>query len=178
MAMVDGRTLLARSLQAIAPSCLAAAVNADPASGAAKVANEAGYEVVSDDPAHPQGPLAGVAAGLLWARREGLDGLITLPSDTPFVGAEIVAGMAAAIGESAACYAVSFDGPHWLCAVWTVGLGADLEHALAKGAHPAVGAFLQEVGARAVMFPEPARFTNVNRPSDLIASTRGADREV
>jgi len=178
MAMVDGRTLLARSLQAIAPSCLAAAVNADPASGAAKVANEAGYEVVSDDPAHPQGPLAGVAAGLLWARREGLDGLITLPSDTPFVGAEIVAGMTAAIGESAACYAVSFDGPHWLCAVWTVGLGADLEHALAKGAHPAVGAFLQEVGARAVMFPEPARFTNVNRPSDLIASTRGADREV
>ena len=86
--------------------------------------------------------------------------------------------MTAAIGEFAACYAVSFDGPHWLCAVWTVGLGADLEHALAKGAHPAVGAFLQEVGARAVMFPEPARFTNVNRPSDLIASTRGADREV
>jgi molybdopterin-guanine dinucleotide biosynthesis protein A len=99
--------------------------------------------------------------------REGLDGLVTLPCDTPFVRAAEVAALAATIGESTAAYALDSDGPHWLCAVWKRSLSHSLERALAEGSHPAVGAFLSANVARAVHFTDLSRFRNVNQPSDL-----------
>jgi molybdopterin-guanine dinucleotide biosynthesis protein A len=54
IASLNGHTLLACSLRAIAPSCHAIAVNAEAKSGAAEIANNAGYPILSDDPAHPR----------------------------------------------------------------------------------------------------------------------------
>ena len=166
-ATVNNHALLTWTLQALTVPCHAVAVNTAADTGAAQIAKTAGLPIVADDPAHPRGPLAGVAAGLRWAIREGLDALITLPCDTPFVRGAEVAQLAAAIDEAAAVYAATSDGPQWLCAIWKAELSADLERALAGGAHPTVGAFLSGVGARAVMFPDADRFRNVNRPSDL-----------
>ncbi|MGI8840859.1 MAG: molybdenum cofactor guanylyltransferase, partial [Caulobacteraceae bacterium] len=140
-----------------------------PAGGvAAGRATALGAPLVSDDPAHAAGPLAGVAAGLAWAAGGGFETLVTLPCDTPLVGAaEIATLIAALVGDAPAAYAVSPEGPQPLCAVWRTRLAGDLAAALAGGDHPPVRDFLASIGGRAVPFANPRPFANVNRPEDM-----------
>jgi len=61
---LDDRTLLEWALEALRGDCDALAISAPTGSGAAVIARDLGLRVLADDPAHPDGPLAGVAAGL------------------------------------------------------------------------------------------------------------------
>lgn len=160
------RTLLEWAVDVLREDCDNLAVSARAGSGAEAIARDLGIPVLIDDPAHPNGPLAGVAAGLRWASGLGAAHLATLPCDTPHAPLDMVARLHAAGGESFAAFAETVDGPHPLCALWSIDLLASLESELSRG-HPPVRAFLGNVGGVAVPFGEAAAFLNINAPGDL-----------
>jgi molybdopterin-guanine dinucleotide biosynthesis protein A len=166
VARLGERTLLEWALNALREDCDTLAVSARAGSGAEVIALRLGIHALTDDPAHPGGPLAGVAAGLRWASGLGATRLATLPCDLPHAPPNMVARLAAAMGEGPAAFVETDDGLHPLCAVWNVSLLAPLEAALVAG-HPPVRAFLAEVGGVAVRFDDAAAFANVNAPGDL-----------
>lgn len=160
------RSLLEWSLGVLREGCDGLAVSAKVDSGASEITRRLGLPVLTDDPAHPDGPLAGVAAGLRWASSLGATHLATLPCDTPHAPLDLVARLHAGGGEAFAAFAETADGPHPLCALWSIDLLASLESELSRG-HPPVRAFLGDVGGMAVRFTDAAAFANVNRPADL-----------
>ena len=165
--LLGGRPLLAWGLACLDEVCEAVAVSAAPASAAWRLATTLGREALADDPDHPSGPLSGLAAGLAWAGARGADLLATLPCDTPLVTAAHFATLAARLGEAPAAHAATPGGEQWLCAVWRPHLLPSLTARLDRQDHPAVGAYLQNVGAKAVTFKDDDAFANVNFEADL-----------
>lgn len=148
------------------------AVSAQPASAAAARAREWGVSVLSDDASAPAGPLAGVAAGLDWAKREGFDFIATAPCDAPLLPSDFVQRLAAGIGAAPAAYAVTCQGEHPLCALWRVDLLEALSARLGAGEHPAARAFHRNIGATAVHFDDAHAFANANT-ADALAQLEG-----
>lgn len=169
VALLRRKPLMGWCAEALGGLCPTVAINARSGSGAAALARELGFEIVADDPAHPAGPLAGVAAGLKWAGAQGFDGLVTLPCDTPLVGGDELTRLIAALGNSPAAYAVANGRAQGLCAAWRTSLAAALNARLADGDHPAVHRWLDEIGAAPVRFADDARFRNINTREDLAA---------
>jgi molybdopterin-guanine dinucleotide biosynthesis protein A len=166
IAPFNDRTLLEWAIGALHRHCDTIAVGARPTSGAAGLATRMGLAVIEDAPGAPDGPLAGVAAGLRWAISQGADHLATLPCDMPHVPVDLVPTLVAARGQAFAAFVTTADGPHPLCAVWSVDLLGALESELARG-HPAVQGFLSALGAIAVLFEDAAAFANLNRPAEV-----------
>lgn len=169
--VLAGRTLLEWAHGALAAVCGEVAVSAAPGSDAAALAAAQGWAVLADDDGHASGPLAGIAAGLAWAATAGAAQLVTLPCDTPGVGADILSRL---LDESGGAFAATADGPHALCAVWPVAALPALTASLSGGGHPAVRDALKVAGAKPVIFAEARPFANVNTPLDLaaLAATR------
>lgn len=167
LALLHGRPLLAWSLAALDAVCGEVAVSARP--GAVwELASSLGRETLLDDPSQPRGPLAGLAAGLVWAAARGRTTLVSVPVDTPQVGSEAIARLARAASTAPAAYAVTSSGPQPLCAAWHVGLAASLSQRLATGDHPRVQDWLRQIGASPILFEDEAMFRNVNTPADLL----------
>ena len=166
LALLRGRTLLAWSLDTLDGVCGEIAVSARPGE-VWTLAESLGRRTLADDPAHPAGPLAGLAAGLVWAKGLGRSTLVSLPVDTPLIGVEAIRRLLDAAAGSPAAYAMTPTGPFPLCAAWSVGLAAPLAARLDAGDHPSVQGWLQEIGAAAVEFADDAPFRNVNTQADL-----------
>jgi molybdopterin-guanine dinucleotide biosynthesis protein A len=166
ISQLEGRPLVAWVVAALALEAEAVAISAAAGSGVEAWAWAAGHPVLYDDPGHAAGPLAGLAAGLAWAAREGFDLLATLPCDTPRMGGAQIAVLVQAVGAAPAAYAVTVDGPQPLCAVWRVDAAPSISERLAGRAHPAVRGLLTELGAVTVRFDDAAPFANLNRSSD------------
>ena len=154
-------------LARLQPACAAVAVSARAGSGAGVLGARLGLDLLHDDPLGPEGPLAGVRAGLAWAAGRGAEALVVAPCDAPFLPEDIVARLAAGLGAVPAAYAETVEGPEPLCSAWRIGLLGDVEQALAGGKHPSVIGFLKGLGATAVPFTDAAAFRNANRPDDL-----------
>jgi molybdopterin-guanine dinucleotide biosynthesis protein A len=108
------------------------------------------------------GPLAGVLAGLTWAAEAGAATLLTVPADTPFIPADLVARL----GE-APVGAASASGTHHPVALWPVVARGALISFLAAGGLR-VSAFAAAIGMRTVYFGDlPDPFFNINTPEDL-----------
>ncbi|MEQ9349338.1 MAG: molybdenum cofactor guanylyltransferase, partial [Alphaproteobacteria bacterium] len=104
---VAGRTLLARARDRLAPQVRALVLNAngDPSRFAAFA-----LPVVADAQAGNPGPLAGVLAGMDWARRcaPACPFIVTAPTDSPFLPRDLVSRLVAArhdAGADMACAA-------------------------------------------------------------------------
>ena len=166
IAALDGRTLLEWGVAALQPQCGPFAISARPLSGAAALAARLGLPVIEDGVNAPDGPLSGIAAGLRWASSQGAEHLASLPCDMPHAPPDLIPRLTAARGDAFAAFAMTADGPHPLCALWSIDLLVSLESELARG-HPAVQAFLADVGAVSVLFKDVAAFANLNRPADL-----------
>ena len=167
LALLHGRSLLAWSLAALDAVCGEVAVSARRGP-VWDLAGSLGQETLADDVSYPRGPLAGLAAGLIWAARRGCSVLVSLPVDTPLIGPATVRRLAGAASTAPAAYAVTPSGPQPLCAAWRVELAEPLVERLAAGDHPPVQAWLRAIGASAVMFQDDAMFRNVNTPADLL----------
>ena len=168
MAIVDGKPLLDHAVSRLEAQGFEVAVNAPAGSGAAAWATARGLELISDDPADPAGPLAGVKAGLLWAQARDAQTLATSPCDTPGLPSDLETQLAAARGDAGAATARSPSGLQPLCSVWRVSaaltaLGAHF----AQARHPAVHDLLAELSAAEVAFDEDAPFANLNRLEDI-----------
>lgn len=168
-------TLLDLVLARFSPQCdlLALNANGDPSRFA-----RFGLPVITDPIAGHLGPLAGILAGLDWAATHGVDAIVTVAADTPFLPRDLVARLRATARSQAARIALAAspdaDGivrSHPTFALWPVALRDDLRAELLTGTRKVVhwahkhGAVLAEFSA--VPF-DP--FLNVNTPADLAAA--------
>lgn len=172
VALLRGKLLMLWCAEALRGVCDTVAISARPGSEAETLAKSLGFDIVYDDPAHPAGPLAGISAGLAWAKARGFDALVTLPCDTPLVSARELARLIESLREGGlpAAYAVADGRAQGLCAAWQVTVGDDLAPHLARGDHPAVHRWLAEIGAVGVAFAVGAPFRNINTREDLAAA--------
>lgn len=173
IATFRGEPLVERAAKLFA-NLPAFAVSAQAGSGAERHARRLGVPVLHDAPDLPSGPLTGLLAALEWARQEGCEFLATAPCDAPLLPRNMVPVLARHVGDAAAAYAVTADGEHPLCALWSIALAKTIGERLHDGAHPAVRCFLAELGAVRVRFPDPQQFANANTPQALAALERDA----
>jgi molybdopterin-guanine dinucleotide biosynthesis protein A len=172
-----GRPILAHVIERLKPQVaeLIVIANGDPARFSAF-----GLPVVEDRLGFYAGPLAGILAGLEWARtnRPGSNFAITAASDTPFLPADLISRLCLAIGEGGPNLVVarSAEGMHPMFGLWPVALAPDLEVSLMNGDRK-VSEWVRQHQAKEVLFPpleiggrtiDP--FFNVNRPDELAAA--------
>lgn len=159
-----GRTLLERALDAARHGAAAIAISGN---GDKARFERFGCPVLDDGAYVGQGPLAGVLAALRWGASLGLDAVLTIPGDTPFVPS----GLAAALAPAPAC-AASLGRRHPLVALWPVSAGPALAARLDATGPRCAWAFGEAIGTRVVDFPAGAcdPFMNVNTPDDLAAA--------
>lgn len=168
IALFRGAPLMDACAHVFAPLAIFA-VSARPGSGAERLALSRANTVLHDDPALPSGPLAGVVAGLRWAKAKDFALLATAPCDAPLLPSDVVQRLADGIGDATAAYAVTSGGIHPVCALWRIALLDVIETRLRTGAHPAVRAVLAECGAVPVLFEDGDAFANANTPEALAA---------
>jgi molybdenum cofactor guanylyltransferase len=174
LAELGGRCLFDAALAVLAPDCARVAISAGEASGIAEAAVARGVERLADPPGAPRGPLAGVLAGLIWARAGGAALLATAPCDTPFLPPDLVERLAKGLTAAhTAAVASAPDGLHPLCGLWRTNLVEPLAEALAEGRHPPVREVLRNLGGQSIDFPDTAAFFNVNTREDLARAIGG-----
>ena len=174
---LGGASLIDRAARRLRPQVSALAVNAN-----GPVLFEPGEElpVFADLDASRSGPLGGVLAALDHVKRFHPEAshVATVPTDSPFFPADLVARLAGAVDTPGRIvHARSASGPHSVFALWPVALMDDLAAWLAGGGALRVRSYLERHQARDVTFPsvETPRgvfdpFFNINTPDDLDAA--------
>lgn len=176
---LSGRPLLAHVVARLEPQCARLAINAN---GDAARFSSFGLPVVADTLDGRPGPLAGVLAGLEWARRRSLSHVVTAAGDTPFLPANLVAGLAAMVTVTGRRIVIArSDGrDHPVFALWPVDLADDLASFIETGTSRSVRAFaVDRHDAAYAEFPidnglDP--FFNVNTPDDLAAARQLSEK--
>ncbi|MFC4169313.1 molybdenum cofactor guanylyltransferase MobA [Teichococcus aestuarii] len=166
---LGGRPMLDHVLLRLRPQVAGVLLNANghPARFAAW-----GLPVAADGlPGHP-GPLAGILAGLDWAaaERPDLPWLVSVPGDSPFIPADLVARLHAArvaAGTPLAC-ARSGGWSHPPIGLWPVALRDELRAAL-QGGERKIDRWTARFGCAEAEWPATPvdPFFNANAPEEL-----------
>lgn len=160
---LGGRTLLARAIDHALESGLHSVLSLRSRD---QIPDAPDLPIVLDRP-DLKGPLAGVAAGLDWARDRGLDAILTIPVDMPWLPQDLASRLA---GESQRRAVVASSGGrrHPVCALWPVASLPALETYVAKGDRSLHG-LLEVMEARQVDWPVANHdpFANLNDPTEL-----------
>lgn len=169
-----GAPMLAHVLERLRPqvSELILNANGDPTRFAAF-----GLPIIEDRLGDHAGPLAGIHAGLEWARANRPESrfVITAATDTPLFPTNLVAEFLASLAgdEPRLLVARSEEGMHPIFGLWPVSLVPELEKSLSNGMRK-VQAWVREHQAKEIFFPRMqigARsidpFFNINCPEDL-----------
>jgi Molybdopterin-guanine dinucleotide biosynthesis protein A len=133
--------------------------------GQVEVAN---VPVILDDAEIP-GPLGGLSAALNWSCEAGLDAVLTLPCDMPFLPDDLAERLVQGLGaDQRVAVAVSGGRAHPVCALWRTSLRADLQTRAALGLMSLRG-MAAAAGMAEVHWPLEPRdpFFNINTPGDL-----------
>jgi molybdopterin-guanine dinucleotide biosynthesis protein A len=163
---LGGRTLLDHVLQRLQGQVSPIAISAnDPAITAA-------LPLLADAHDDRRGPLAGLLAGMDWARtREGIRRIVSLPVDCPFLPGDLVAGLRATAEETGASVVVAASAgvEHPTAALWDLDLADALRAVVEAGADLSVRRFYQRyrVAIRAFESGGIDPFFNINTPADL-----------
>jgi molybdopterin-guanine dinucleotide biosynthesis protein A len=171
--LLAGRPLLEHVTQRLRPQLRRLVLNAN--GDAARFAHY-GLPVIADSPADFAGPLAGILAGLEWARRAAPDGPLVLsaPTDAPFLPRDLASRLLAARQAEGAdiAMAASAGRTHPVVGLWPVALATDLRHALVEEGVRKVDVWTARYRVAIVEFAfetvDP--FFNANRPEDLAAA--------
>jgi molybdopterin-guanine dinucleotide biosynthesis protein A len=132
--------------------------------------------VVADTVSGSAGPLAGILAGMLFARDRmpEIRHIATAATDSPFFPSDLVARLSAALDGRELAIAHCGGRNYPVFGLFPVGLAGSLEEFLATSRNLAVMSWIDRHAARAVEFEAPAGapapFTNVNTPDDLVAA--------
>ena len=172
-----GTPLLGHAIRRLHPQVSALTVNAN-----GPVLFPVGEElpVIPDLDATRSGPLGGVLAALDHTKRLHPEAshVATVPTDSPFFPADLVARLAHAVDTPGRIVSArSATGPHPVFALWPVALMDDLAAWLAGGGALRVRSYLERHQAREVTFPPVGTidgdldpFFNINTPDDLAAA--------
>ena len=174
---IAGRSMLDHVIERLAPQVDALVLNAN---GAPERFADYGLPVVADTVAGHPGPLAGVLAGLAWARdnRPTTRWVVSAAGDTPFLPRDLVSQFAAALADAAPgtiAVAAHAGATHQAVAAYPVELADGLDRDLRAGEARALLAWIAR--HRHVFVPFEAAegvdpFFNVNTPEDLAAAER------
>ncbi len=131
-----------------------------------------GLQLIIDYP-KIDGPLAGLAAGLRFARDEHAEAVLTLPADMPFLPRNLCERLQDAINGRAAAIASSSGRLHPVCGLWrTAGLDRIADYMAGGGS--SLRGFAKVIGFTAVDWPagpvDP--FFNINSAENLAAAER------
>lgn len=170
---IGGLSLMERVIARLAGQCSALLVNAngDPARFAAF-----GLPVAADTVEGLPGPLAGILAALEWVQvhRPGIEWVLSVPTDAPFLPRDLLARLHEAREEASAPAACARSGGriHPVVGLWPVHLAGPLRGALVDEGLRRAEDWAARAGAVAVDWPaEPYDpFLNANRPEDLAAA--------
>lgn len=168
-----GKPLLAHVVARLAPQVSDIVISAN---GDLARFTSFGLPVIADSLGEFVGPLAGLLAGLEWfaKNRPDISYVVSVPTDTPFLPADLVARfLAARFDAGRPLVARSESGVHPVIGLWPVEMAQDLRKALNEGVRK-VGAWTELQSAIEVTFPleevggKPLdSFFNINRPEDL-----------
>lgn len=170
-----GRPLLDHVIARVAPQVdrLVLNANGDPHRFASY-----GLPVASDVIEGFAGPLAGVLTGMVWARAQapGVRRILTVPTDAPFLPADLVVRLAQAVAgdETAIACAASGGRTHPVVALWPVALADDLRRALVDEGLRRIDVWTARHRLHVVEWPDQPidPFFNANRAGDLAAAER------
>ncbi len=166
---VGGRRIIDRAVSRLREQAEAVVINAngDPSRFSA-----VGLEVIADLASDIGTPLAGLHAALAHAAARRFDAALTVPSDAPFLPADLAARLAAA--NHPAAIASSGGQEHYLTGLWATGLLAEVEQAVGGLSSLRVQDWARRCGALVVAWPvipyDP--FFNVNTPAELAEAER------
>jgi molybdopterin-guanine dinucleotide biosynthesis protein A len=166
---VGGRTILERIVARMGKQVAAMVINAN---GSPERFAGCGLPMIGD--IHPDlgTPLAGLHAALTYADEQGFDSVLTVPSDSPFLPDDLVSRLASA-GRDAAI-AASAGQAHYLTGLWSRGLLAAAERAIAEPRLPRLQDWARRCEAAVIDWPafpyDP--FFNVNTPEELVQANR------
>jgi molybdopterin-guanine dinucleotide biosynthesis protein A len=173
--MLGGRPILERIIDRVRPQVDALALNAN---GDPERFEVTGMDVIADTlDGHP-GPLAGVLAGLEWARTHHPEAewLATFPGDAPFLPKNLVARLMQSVTRTKADMAcAASDGrAHPVVGLWPVRLADDLRHAMVDDDIRKVDRWTKRFNLLQVEFAaEPVDpFFNANSPEDIERAER------
>jgi molybdopterin-guanine dinucleotide biosynthesis protein A len=163
---LGGRPLLDHVLQRLEPQLARIAISAnDPAITAA-------HPLLADAHEDRRGPLAGLLAGMVWARAQGgIRRIVSLPVDCPFLPHDLVGALCATAEATGAAVTVAASAgiDHPTVALWDLGLAGALSAVVEAGRDLSVRRFYQ--GHRVAICPFPSAgidpFFNINTPADL-----------
>ncbi|MEZ5847222.1 MAG: molybdenum cofactor guanylyltransferase MobA [Geminicoccaceae bacterium] len=165
-----GRPLIAHVIERMRPQVDALVINAN---GDPSRFREFGLPVEADAVPGFAGPLAGILAGMRWtlAHRPGHPWLLSVPTDTPFLPADLGERLKEArdrAGAHLAC-AMSADRTHPVVGLWDARLADDLERAMVEDDMRKIDLWTARFRIAHASFPiEPVDpFYNINRPGDL-----------
>lgn len=142
-----------------------------------QLAGAADAELLIDE-AGIEGPLAGLAAALAFACRQGAARVLTLPCDAPRVPADLRRRLEAALtddGPAKVAVAASAGRLHPTCALWSIEALAPLKAYAASGhrsLNGLAGGLCMEIVAWDADDSDP--FANANTPEELAALQPGA----
>ncbi len=172
---LGGEAMLARVVARLRPQVDGIVLNAngDPARFAGF-----GLPVAADPVDGFAGPLAGVLAGLDWARRHapGAGGVVSVAGDTPFFPVDLVARLlGAGDGDADRIVLARSDGHmHPVFGYWPLSVADALAAFLREGTTRKVLAFVDRHPNAVADFTPPAGapdpFFNINTPEDLEAA--------
>jgi molybdopterin-guanine dinucleotide biosynthesis protein A len=123
------------------------------------------------DAAGIEGPLAGLAAALEWACRQGAEALLTIPCDMPFLPGDLPKRLLGEVGDLGAAVASSGGELHPVCGLWRNEAIYEFPGYCASGRRSLRG-FAQFLGFAEVKWQSGAfdPFFNINSPEDLAAA--------
>ncbi|MDR0775922.1 MAG: molybdenum cofactor guanylyltransferase [Azonexus sp.] len=160
--LLAGRPLAAHVAARLGPQVDELLINANQNAAAYAAL---GYPVVADRIAGFAGPLAGLHTALSVARHPLV---VTAPCDSPFLPADLVARLAAALADGGHDIAIarSAERIHPVFCLCQRSLAAPLGAFLAAG-HRRFSQWLDEQRTVEVSFPDEAAFANINTAAEL-----------
>ncbi|HLH12062.1 MAG TPA: molybdenum cofactor guanylyltransferase MobA [Methylovirgula sp.] len=163
-----GAPLLARVIAAVEPQCEGLLISAN---GDLARFETFGFASVRDEIEGFAGPLAGILAGLdfIAQNRPEVGFALSVPTDTPFLPADLAARLSAAQDDGGIVCARSGGATHPVVALWPVAIRGDLRRALIEERIRKVDHFISRHRRAYADWPiEPFDpFFNINAPQDL-----------
>ncbi len=149
-----------------------------------------GLPVIADTIDGFAGPLAGVLAGMRWAKTPasgvaGVTHLMTAAADTPFIPDTLVRKLMDSVKETqpdSVAMAASNGRIHPVFGLWPVTLADDLEHFLVQEDQRKILVFANRYPLQEITFGDGTKtatgdpFFNINTPEDLIEAKRLAGK--
>ncbi len=163
--------LVERAIRRLASQVCTVAVNSNSGTSELPAFN---VPVIADRWPERRGPLAGVLAGMIWARAQGCSHIVTVAGDTPFFPENLVSELVSTMTRTVASLvlAASGDGKdmrrHPTFGIWDCRLASDLARSLEDGQRKIV-AWSDRHSTEVARFRTDGvdPFFNVNTPEQL-----------